>query len=256
MNSTVLALKRVSDLRYALTLAAAALAFCGSASATLLDRGPDMVYDNVLNITWVRDASLCATLNNCVNRNDTFVTGGMTWSDANTWAANLVFGGFDDWRLPYASVIAGTGPTQVDYTCTGAGDELACRDNEMGYMYYYNLDGNLGDDKTGNQNAVGGQMLTDIQPVYWSGTEFSSGVAWDFGFVDGLQGSGDELMPLAAWAVRPGDVAAVPEPASLLLIGIGLAGLGFSRRKRSPIGLRRGGIAASPAVVEGKRSIV
>jgi hypothetical protein len=39
------ALKRVSDLRYALTLAAAALAFCGSASATLLDRGPDMVYD-------------------------------------------------------------------------------------------------------------------------------------------------------------------------------------------------------------------
>jgi hypothetical protein len=25
----------------------------GSASATLLDRGPDMVYDNVLDITWV-----------------------------------------------------------------------------------------------------------------------------------------------------------------------------------------------------------
>jgi hypothetical protein len=219
--------------RLAAALAVAGLGAAGSASATLLDRGPDMVFDDVLNITWVRDASLCATLNNCVNRNDTFVTGGMSWNDANTWAANLVFGGFDDWRLPYASVAAGAGPTLVVYTCNGSGgvDEVACRDNEMGYMFYYNLDGNLFDDKTGNQTAVGGQMLTGIQPVYWSGTEFVSGGAWDFFFDDGSQISGVADFQLAAWAVRPGDVAAAPEPASLLLIGAGMLGLRWSRRR-------------------------
>jgi hypothetical protein len=219
--------------RLAAALAVAVLGAAGSASATLLDRGPDMVYDDVLNITWVRDASLCATLNNCVNRNDTFVTGGMSWNDANTWAANLVFGGFEDWRLPYASVAAGAGPTPAVYSCTGAGgaDEVACRDNEMGYMFYYNLDGNLGDNKTGNQTAVGGQMLTDIQPTYWSGTEFDSDFAWGFRF-DGDQGVTERGNPLAAWAVRPGDViAAAPEPASLLLIGVGMLGLGWSRRR-------------------------
>src|SRR5207302_5162416 len=119
--------------RLAMALLVAGMGVVGNASATLLPRGADMVYDNVLNITWVRDASLCATLNDCLNRADNVVTGGMAWSDAKTWAANLVFGGFDDWRLPYASVIAGAGPTPVVYPCTGAGgaDELACRDNEM-----------------------------------------------------------------------------------------------------------------------------
>lgn len=39
----------------------------GAAQGALFDRGPDMVYDDVLDISWVRNASLCQTLNNCVN---------------------------------------------------------------------------------------------------------------------------------------------------------------------------------------------
>src|SRR5262245_55556460 len=67
----------------------------GNASALLLDRGPNMVYDTALNITWTRQAG------DGIRR---------SWADANAWAAALVFGGFDDWRLPYASVSAGAGP--------------------------------------------------------------------------------------------------------------------------------------------------
>jgi hypothetical protein len=163
----------------------------------------------------------------------------MTWSDAKTWAASLGVGGFHDWRLPYASVIARAGPALAPmvYNCTGGGglfglDEVRCRDNEMGYMYYYNLPGSPGSNKTGTQTAVGGQMLTHIQRGYWSGTEFDSGLAWLFGFDHGLQSPVGEGDPLAAWAVRPGDVrAAAPEPASLLLIGVGMFGLGWSRRR-------------------------
>src|ERR1043166_1590338 len=86
-------------------LLATGLAGATAAQAALLGRdlngSPgtfEAYYDDQLNITWVKDASLCVTLGNCVNQDDSIVTGGMTWDDANTWAANLVYGGYSDWR--------------------------------------------------------------------------------------------------------------------------------------------------------------
>ena len=162
--------------RWTTGLLVAAMGLAGSASATLFDRGSGLIYDDQLNITWVQNASLCATLNNCVNRDDSFETGGMTWNDANTWAANLVYGGFDDWRLATINV---TSPTQTPHPCFDH-DAAACKasGNELGYMYYINLGGNFLDDKTGNQ-TVGGVTLHDIQKHLWSGTEFDSIEAWN-----------------------------------------------------------------------------
>ena len=70
--------------------------------------------------------------------------------------------------------------------------------------------------------------------VYWSGTEDAryTGYAWGFYTGVGSQGGYGKDVEIYAWAVRSGDVAAVPIPAAAWLFGSGLLGLiGVARRK-------------------------
>ena len=140
----------------AASLCVGLLSVSGAVQATLIDRGSGLIFDDVLNITWLQNANLSGT---------TF-----DWAGANASANTLVFHGLSGWRLPHASVSARVGPTGTVVNCN-TNTEVACRDNEMGYMYYYNLGGTFGQDKTGNQTAVSGVMLDNIQPFYWTGTE-------------------------------------------------------------------------------------
>jgi hypothetical protein len=91
--------------------------------AALVDRGGGMIYDTDLNVTWLADANYSMTSGYNAD-------GYMTWGEATTWAANLSYGGYSDWRLPTADPAC-----SLSYNCTGS---------EMGHLFYNELGGVAG----------------------------------------------------------------------------------------------------------------
>ena len=99
----------------------------------------------------------------------------------------------------------------------------------MGELYY-----------TALGNPAGG-LLSNTGPfknlqsnIYWSGTEFAPNpyFAWYFSTNYGHQIDYYKNNWFSALAVRPGDVAAVPEPGMVALLLSGLAGVMVMRRRR------------------------
>ena len=185
---------------------------CGLAvtsPAMLHDRGNGLIYDDVLNITWLQDAYLA-------NR-------GFTWNNALSWANNLEYAGYNDWR-----------PTTV---------------NELNYMFYNNLGGTLSVPLIGNQG-----LFINIQSVYWTPDQWANdpgnrAVGYCFAYNDEFAGCYAGKTGVAThdwgfgypawaaeWAVRDGDVTVVPEPISSILFVMGgtlLAGRRLLKRGRS-----------------------
>ncbi len=198
--------------RVTLALAVAALFQAGSAlaalelrdlngHATAVAADAEFAYDTVLDATWYLTASN-TTLN---------------WDDAKSWAAGLTVGTFGGWSLPETDTACGAG-----YNCTNS---------QMGELYYTAL----GNPKFGPLSNTG--PFKNLQSYYyWSGTEYAPGLgfAWYFGTNYGYEGANDKNGYLFALAVRPGDVAAVPEPGMVALLLSGLAGVMVMRRR--PVG--------------------
>ena len=240
-GTNVNGLKQVS-----LALATAGVLASGVAQAALFDRGGGLLYDDVLNVTWLQDANYAKTSGYDAD-------GLMSWSAANSWAANLVYGGYSDWRLASNTPVGpGWNYGESNDGSTDVGYNIRSPHSELSYMYYVNLGlkgyydasgvyqpdwGVFGNGTYGGQADVG--PVKNLQAyVYWSGTAYApnpANYAWDF-HPDGYQTYFPQSREFYAWAVRPGDVAApIPEPETyaMLLAGLGLLGVVAKRRRRS-----------------------
>ena len=198
----------------------------GQANAALFDRGGGLVYDDVLDITWLADANYALT----VGATLPIFEGRMVWDDGTTWVAQLEYAGYSDWRLPDGLNQDGSGP------CEGSG----CRGSELGHMFYNNMEATAGSSILAGSNTANLALFTNIQNgPYWSGTEHPSNpaeLATSFGFEIGNQCSActkhDQIW---LWPVRDGDGAPIPEPGSYAYILAGLGVVGYvivSRRSR------------------------
>jgi len=184
-------------------------------NAALIDRGGGLIYDDVLDITWLQDTNYALT-----NGDD---DGRMSWTEANAWAAGLSYYDavrdvtYDDWRLPTLSPIDGInfnitisndGTTDQGYARTttdgldgGWRDIFGTPASELGYMFYVNLaskgkcdpDGNVdpcnlqsgrGLNDTGLFTNFSFNTIEDILGRYATGTDLLNEA--EVGLLDGL----------------------------------------------------------------------
>lgn len=223
-----------------------ALWCCGSVQAALLSRaGGQAYYDTVLNITWLANANLAAS--NTFGVTGITVNGTMSWAKANEWIAAMNtanYLGYNDWRLP-AVIDTGTPGCSSGYTGTDCGYNVDLSTSEMAHLYYSTL-GNVGYyDTLGNQTGGACYIapnfcltstgpFSNLQPDrYWSGTVYAlapGSNVWLFYFRIGSQLAFlQDVASFYAWAVRPGDIVAVP--AAVWLFGSAMGVFGIVRRR-------------------------
>lgn len=229
-------------------LAAAITCSAGGAHGALIDRGNGMVYDTVLDITWLQDVMYART-------SGADADGVFNYQSANAWANNLVYNGFDDWRLPtltpvnggaqFSSVDAGArydGSSDYGFNIAypgrpgdPAGVSAGFTGNELAYMFHVNL-GNLAqfntagaqrpgadgvdwglvntsfvDALTGQTVAFANLGYTDVFDGFWTNREANASYGWAF-LHRGFSDAAFKTYWAGAWAVRDGDVLAAPPP--------------------------------------------
>ena len=225
-----------------------------TAFGELIDRGSGLIYDTVLDVTWLQDANYSDTTGYDDMQYGSDYLGQLTYNDAENWADNLSYYDsvrntvWNDWRLPG---IKPTKPGGYDLTwnydgSTDNGFNITSPNNELAHLYYVTL-GNLGstspDGVRPQPGWVWGILETgpfmNLKNSYWSESDLINDSLYGyFVFSNGEQLFSDNATSSFkfAWAVRDGDVGdysnPIPEPSTIILFSISLLGLaGVARRK-------------------------
>lgn len=243
-------------------LIGAAIAVAGPAQATLMDRGGGLIYDSVLNVTWLKDTNFAGTSGFASSGPN----GAMIWTEAMSWADNLTYFdsvrnvSYSDWHLPTVRPVDGVswnfstssgGNTDDGYNISAPGSPYAgSTASHLAYTYYNTL-GNesrcpVGGGWAGCKDPGAPRVpplatgpFLNLQGHYWTNSNqalpFADALAFEFsGAQYGVQNAYNAGVPRRAWAVRDGDVSAIPEPGTSAMFGTALA-IGFAgwlRRKR------------------------
>lgn len=235
------------------------------AHATLTNytaNGQEVVYSSVSDVTWTKDGNLLGTLyasqgfntvvnaiiaasptiSNTPNRyspsgiytlssNDFSSSGTTTWFGAMAFINYLnstKYAGSNQWRLPLA--VTQNNEDNTPSNGSAAGNELSeMYYQELGSKGYYDANGNVQPDYGIKNTAT---FDNEQSSDYWFGTEYVKTGYDALSFGSGYQNDMFKTHQAYAWAVSPGQIAAVPEPESvaMLLAGIGLLG-GVMRRR-------------------------
>lgn len=242
----------------------ASILFCGfitgNVQAALYDRGGGLIYDDVLNVTWLQDS-------NYAKSSGYDSDGRMSWFEATAWTANLSYYDsvrdvtWNDWRLPVVKPVNGVS-FNYDYSFNGSTDYgynisapltpyAGSTASEMANLWYSTL-GNIGRvNISGNLNPASGGLFRawdtpnygpflNVYPSSYltdSVYGLDANYTWIFRIEDTAQISNSKYnIDLYAWAVRDGDVAAVAIPEAstyaMFLAGLGLVGFMVRRRKQ------------------------
>ncbi|MDZ4288847.1 MAG: hypothetical protein U0984_12855, partial [Prosthecobacter sp.] len=196
--------------------------------AELHDMGGGLLYDDVMDVTWLQDADYARTSGYKPN-------GKMPWADAEKWVSGLVYHDpvrhvdVSGWRLPKVGPVAGD-KFNGRFCFDGSSDEgygITSPRSELAYMFYVNLGlkgyysakgdiqvtdcGAAGNGKAGYTADVG--LVKNLKShIYWSGSSvepYTDRNAWIFDATFGYQNFYNKNDMLSPWPVHDGNVAGV-----------------------------------------------